>query len=345
MSDDFLLWDTTHQSPRRDEFQVEPFRPAAGFGNGHAQTLLATQLRPRGIIFQRVRLNTADGDFLDLDLPTVAGMPLPADAPVVLLLHGLEGDARRAYALEMYRQLAAHGVRSVGMNFRSCSGELNRTARAYHAGATDDVAVVHQWLDGRFPGVAKGMVGVSLGANMLLKYLGERGMELAIRLRAAAVLSPPFDLGIGGERMQEGINRQYAASFISSIQEKIRAKASLVSPYIHLQKALEATTLRELDDAYTAPLHGFSNAEDYYARCSSRRFLAGIQVPTLILRALDDPLLSPKDIPHELLNYNRALQAVITEHGGHVGWVEGNPLAFKLWAERQAAAFLARYLL
>jgi hypothetical protein len=248
----------------------------------------------------------------------------------------------------MYRQLAERGVRAVGMNFRSCSGELNRTDRMYHAGATDDVATVHDWLDRRFPGVPKGIVGFSLGANLLLKYLGERGSDLGIRLRAGAAISPPFDLTLGA---QQPITRSlglYLGSFVTSIQAKVKAKAetagSQLSQYVDVPAVLAAQTLREIDELYTAPLHGFRNAENYYARCSSRRYLAGIRVPTLILRAKDDPLIPAEDIPYDLLHANPALVAGITEQGGHVGWIEGPLGRYRFWAERQAARFLAAIL-
>lgn len=326
-------------------FQVEPFRPAPGLGNAHVQTVLATRWRAsRGITFQRVRIDTPDGDFIDLDVPRLAGIDLPAGAPVVLLLHGLEGNARRPYALDLYRHLALQGIRSVGMNYRSCSGEMNRTARSYHAGATDDVALAHGWLDQRFPGAAKGMVGVSLGGNMLLKYLGERGAETAVRLRAAAAISPPFDLKLGGAQMEQGLAVRYVAHFLTSIKAKLQAKAALVAPYIDLERALAARTLREIDEAMTAPLHGFASADDYYTRSSSRRYLGGVQVPTLILRAKDDPLITAADIPYDLFEHNPALAPAITERGGHVGWIESTPRGWRLWAGRQAAAFLADFL-
>ncbi|HSN75635.1 MAG TPA: alpha/beta fold hydrolase [Anaerolineae bacterium] len=345
MPDDIFPWTGASQPLRASGFQLELYRPAFGLNNAHVQTLLATRLpRGRGISFQRVRIDTPDGDFLDLDLPQVRGIQLRPDAPVVLFLHGLEGNARRPYALDLYRQLAQRGIRSVGMNYRSCSGEMNRTARSYHAGATDDVALAHDWLDQRFPGVAKGMAGVSLGGNMLLKYLGERGGEMAIRLRTAAAISPPFDLKLGGEHMEQGIGPRYVAHFLASIKAKLQAKTALVAPLIDLEAALAAQTLRQIDEAMTAPLHGFASADDYYARSSSRRYLPGVQVPTLILRAQDDPLLPASDIPYDLFKYNLALFPGITERGGHVGWVEGWPLAYSLWAQRQAADFLASYL-
>jgi predicted alpha/beta-fold hydrolase len=212
MPDDLFPWLSSKAAPRGGGFQVEPFTPAVGLANPHAQTLFAAAWKgQRGVSFQRTRIDTPDGDFIDMDLAVVAGVDLPPDAPVALLLHGLEGSARRPYALTMYRQLAQRGIRAAGMNYRSCSGEINRTARSYHAGATDDVALAHAWLDSRFPSVAKGMVGVSLGGNMLLKYLGERGGEMSIRLRAAVAISPPFDLALGGEQLNQGLSQRYVA--------------------------------------------------------------------------------------------------------------------------------------
>jgi hypothetical protein len=345
MSNDIFPW-LNSPAPRRSAgFQVEPFQPAAGLGNAHLQTLLGTVLPlNRRLTFQRVRIDTPDGDFLDLDLAQVGGIQWRPDAPVVLLLHGLEGNARRPYALEMYRQLAQRGVQAVGLNYRSCSGQINRTARSYHAGATDDVAVAHSWLDARFPGAPKGIVGLSLGGNMLLKYLGERGGEMAIRLRAAAAISPPFDLTLGDAHLTEGVGRRYVERFLHSIKGKLQRKADILRPVIDLERALAAQSLRELDEAMTAPLHGFASVDDYYTRCSSRRYLAGVQVPTLILRSTDDPLIPAADIPYDLLQYNAVLHAGITEQGGHVGWIEGHALAYHLWAQRQVAAFLVSYL-
>ena len=345
MSDTLFPWIDSTPARRGDWFELEPFRPAFGLSNPHAQTLWEP-LRPgsRGVSFLRERIDTPDGDFLDMDIAMARGLNLADDAPVVMLLHGLEGSARRPYARVMYRHLAAHGIRGVGMNYRSCSGEPNLTARLYHAGATDDVAVAHDWLDRRFPGVAKGMVGVSLGGNILLKYLGERREEAAIRLRGAVVISPPFDLALGTAAANGKAARRYLPGFMRSMRQKVRTQRALLSAKIDIDQALAAATMREFDQAVTAPLHGFADADDYYARCSSRRFVAGIRTPTLILRAKDDPLIPAADIPFDLIRGNSALVAGITEQGGHVGWVEGRPLAYRRWGQRQAARFLAECL-
>ncbi len=324
-------------------FSLQPFRPSPLWHNAHAQTVLANALRSvDGVYYHRLRLDTPDGDFLNLDFPSVPGYPLQSDAPVVLLLHGLEGSARRSYACEIYKQLARHGVRSVGLNFRSCGGELNRTQRLYHAGATDDVALVMDWLEMRQPGVPKGMVGFSLGGNTLLKYLGERGT--AVPAVAAAVVSPPFDLARVSDAFDQGEGRRYADRFVKSLRLKALDHSRHNGVAIDLHRVYRATTMREFDEAFTAPLHGYRDADEYYRENSCINYLDGIRVPTLVIRAMDDPFFA-SDIPHARLEANPALLPALTPHGGHVAFAEGKyPQHFAYWAERQAARFLSEFL-
>lgn len=324
-------------------FSPEPFRPSRLWLNPHSQTVLANSLRSmNGVSYRRVRLDTPDGDFLDLDFASIPGIELDQDAPLVLLLHGLEGSARRSYATETYRQLAQRGVRAVGMNFRSCSGELNRTNSLYHAGKTDDVAFVVDWLDTLFPNVVKGLVGFSLGGNMLLKYLGERGE--ATPIQAAAAVSPPFDLGRIARTFHLGSGRPYAARFMKSLRHKALSHADHNGSNIDVRRVLRAKTMADFDDAVTAPLHGYRDADDYYARNSSGQFLPTIRVPTLVIRALDDPFFG-SDVPHMALAENEQLLPLLVPHGGHVAFAEGIwPRKFKYWAERQASRFLAQIL-
>jgi uncharacterized protein len=319
---------------------LEPFRPAAGWANPHAQTVLANLARSRqGVRFRRRRLATPDGDFVDLDFASVPALPLPEGTPLILALHGLEGSARRGYICELYRQLARCGLRAVGLNFRSCSGELNRRPRLYNAGATADVAFVLDWLARRYPQVPLGAVGFSLGANVLLKYLGEAGA--GGRVSAAVAVSPPFDLAASARIFETGVGALYARHFLRSLQRKARGLAPIIAPYADLPRALAARTLREFDDAVTAPLHGFRDAADYYARSSSVPFLPHVRVPTLLVRALDDPFFG-QDIPWDVVRANPWLVTAVTSHGGHVGFVAGAPPGrLRFWAERQTARFLA----
>ncbi|MEZ4590504.1 MAG: alpha/beta fold hydrolase [Chloroflexota bacterium] len=326
-------------------FKLAPFVPSKWLPGGHQQTVFGRLARHKsGIIFQRRRLDTPDGDFIDIDFPEVAGYLLPDDAPLVLLLHGLEGNARRGYACETYRRLAQLGVRSVGINYRSCSGEMNRKARFYHSGATDDVAFVLETLANWFPNSRRGLVGFSLGANLTLKFVGERGEKAREWVETAVAISPPFDMKSSSALLEKGVSRFYVRHFLRSLHEKVRAKADLLASEVDLGKVLAAKTFREFDHYGTAPLGGFLSADDYYEKCSTAQFLPTIQVPTLILRALDDPLFEPDDVPYDTIAANPCLTAGITAHGGHLGFVEGQPGRFNCWAEQEAARFLAAKL-
>jgi len=286
-----------------------------------------------------MRLDTPDGDFLDLDLGPSPG---PSDAPVVLILHGLEGSSRRPYVMHAYRTLLERGVRPAGMNFRGCSGEPNRTARFYHSGETGDLRRVLEWLGERFPTSPMGALGFSLGGNVLLKHLGEAGRDGGSELEAAAAVSVPFDLESGSCRLEEGLTgRLYTYYFLRMLRRKVRRKEELLAGRIDVAEALEAPTLRAFDDAATAPLHGFRDSTDYYRRSSSARFLAHVRTPTLLLQARDDPFLPPRAIPEEVIRRNPYLVGAITERGGHVGFVEGSLRAPRFWAEEEAARFLA----
>ena len=326
---------------------LEPFKPNLLLQNAHVQTIAGALFRhERGVTFRRTRLDTPDGDFIDVDFADVTELEwdvLGDDAPVVLVLHGLEGSAEAGYMFETYRQLARRGIRAVGLNFRSCSGAMNRTNRFYHAGASDDVILVHNWLLSLYPDVAHGIMGFSLGANLTLKYLGENNARRSAipQIKAAAAISPFFDMNQSSDVFEHGSGRFYARRFLGELQAKLRIKAAQLRGVIDVEAALRATTVREFDRLVTAPLGGFLDAQDYYAQVSSINFVADVKVPTLVLRALDDPFFA-NDLPMELLRQNPCLQLGFTEYGGHVGFVEGFGRNF--WAERQAACFLATQL-
>ncbi len=332
----------------RESFRVRPFQPAWWLRRAHAQTVGGKLLRPDPAIeLRRERLETPDGDFVDLDFTP----PPRAGAPVVLVLHGLEGSARRRYMLVTYRELLARGLHPVGLNFRSCSGEPNRRPRFYHSGETSDLRCVLDHLAGRFSAVPKGAVGFSLGGNVLLKYLGEEGAAAGERLSAAVAVSVPFDLSAGAASLERGVMaRVYTGYFLRNLRRKVRAKAELLRGHCDVEATLAAGTLREFDDAATAPLHGFADAADYYRRASSGPYLERIRVPTLLLHSEDDPFLPPRAIPRDAVAGNPSLVAGFTRDGGHVGfltWAK-DPASGRrrvgFWAEEEAARFLAAIL-
>ncbi len=337
------------RSPQRDfskdrpAFRVRPFRPAWWAPGPHAQTLLARALRsPVGPPFERERIETPDGDFLDVDWTPDPG---PA-APLVLVLHGLEGGSRRTYMRSVCRELLARGVRSVAMNFRGCSGEMNRLPRFYHSGETGDATFLLRTFRARYPERRFGILGFSLGGNVLLKMLGERDDGGRALVDAAAAISVPYDLAAGAELLQRpGMGTVYARYFLRSLMRKALAKSELLDGRADLAALRRARTLRAFDDAVTAPLHGFRNADEYYRTASSAGFLEGIQVPTLLVHSRDDPFLPERRIPLSAADTNPFLTLALSAEGGHVGFLEGSPWNPRFWADEEATRFLTETLL
>lgn len=329
-----------------DAFTPRPFSPAWWLPGAHAQTIAGRYIRPpHGVRYRRERVETPDGDFLDLDFATVDGAPAAGDdAPLCVAVHGLEGSAHSSYVLQTSRALAEHGIRTVAMNFRSCSGEPNRTARFYHAGETGDLGFLLDLLATRFPDATLLGAGFSLGANVLLKYLGEQGE--ASRIRAATAISIPFDLGRGSDKLAASfMGRVYTRHFVRRLVVKYRLKRAagvrLDGVELDERRMRRWSSFRDFDDALTARLHGFADADDYYTRSSSAGYLHGIRVPTLLVHALDDPFVDERAIPHEAIGANPHLHAAFVPRGGHVGFITGPPHAPRFWAEREAARFLA----
>lgn len=328
-------------------FEPPAFQPAPWLPGRHLQTMMGRWLRKKnGVTFRRERIETADGDFVDLDFADVLGSTwtdLGEHAPIALLLHGLEGSARSGYAYETYRQLAANGVRPVGMNFRSCSGEMNRNPRLYHSGDTADAAAVMALLAQRYPDVLRGAIGFSLGGNVLLKYLGECGEDAHVD--AAVSVSVPFRLGDCAARLDQGFSRLYRWNLMRKLRGKVAAKAGVLAEACSVPTALDTQTFREFDDAVTAPLHGFENADDYYARSSSEGFLNAIRVPTLLLQSWDDPFVFSVDAAHTLARENPYLNPSFQSQGGHVGFVAGGvPWRPTFWAESTAGCYFGEVL-
>jgi predicted alpha/beta-fold hydrolase len=279
---------------------------------GHLQTIVPTLLPPPRVPLRRERWDTPDGDFVDVDF---CG---DADAPrLVVLFHGLEGCSDSHYARSMAAHALERGWRLAVPHFRGCSGEANRTPRAYHSGDSAEI----DWILRRFPGEHLYAVGVSLGGNALLKWLGERGEEARPLVRRAAAVSAPLDLGAAGEALDRGVNRfVYTRHFLASLKPKSLAKLALFPDLYDGQKVRRARTFREFDGLVTAPLHGFRDTDHYWSAAACAPYLEHIRVPTLVLNARNDPFLPE----HALLAASRkAASSVVLEFprsGGHAGF-------------------------
>lgn len=315
-----------------------PFKAAWWLTNPHLQTIWPTLFRRMNadLNLKRERFELADGDFVDLDWVG------EGNGPIVLLLHGLEGSVNSPYAQGMLYKLQQLGWRGVCMHFRGCSEEFNRQPRSYHSGDTKDVAEVMAAIHAREPRTALAAIGFSLGGNVLLKWLGESGAQNP--LRVAVAVSVPFELSKTADRVQQGFSRLYEIHFMRSLRRKIRNKFANRPAPIELPPLEKLKTLRDFDDKVTAPLHGFKNADDYYQKASSRQYLKKIVIPTLLLQAKDDPLMTEDLLPSKQELSSQVILE-LTEKGGHVGFVTGDvPWRAQYWLEQRIPVFLAQYL-
>lgn len=298
------------------------------------------------------RWPTPDDDFIELVRVDAAS----AAAPRLVLLHGLEGSARSHYVPGMLDEAARRGWGADLLLFRGCGAEPNRTARFYHSGETEDLGFVLTRIAREHPGAPLLLAGVSLGGNVLLKWLGEQGLAererrpshpALARVVAAAAVSVPYDLARAARHIDRGFARVYQWNFLRSLRRKAAAKLARFPGAVDADAVRRARTIWAFDDALTAPLHGFRDAADYYARSSAIGWIAHIRVPTLLLSAWDDPFL-PREVLGEVASIARENAALATEfprRGGHVGFVSGaNPMRPAFYAEWRVPDFLARRL-
>jgi hypothetical protein len=315
----------------------EPYRAPWWLPGGDAQTVWAALVaRREHARLERARWDTPDGDFVFVDF-----LPGPERAPFVVLFHGLEGGADSHYAEATMAALTRHGWRGAIPHFRGCGGELNRLPRAYHSGDADEI----EWMLERFRAIAGDQplfaAGVSLGGNALLKWLANRGASAREVVRAAVAVSAPVDLGAGADELERGFGRIYTWMFLRTLKRKVEEKAALHPGLIDAAAVRASRSLREFDDLYTAPMHGFRDAADYYARASAKPGMGAIRVPTLVINALNDPFLPGRHLPgpdevspHVTLEYPAT--------GGHVGFVTGPFPGRYDWLPRRILAFFSQ---
>ncbi|MBO2009636.1 YheT family hydrolase [Hymenobacter negativus] len=314
------------------------YQPPFYLFNGHLQTIVPSLWRTvSDVAYQRERVELPDGDFLDLDWSR-----LPAMRPtngIAIVSHGLEGDASRPYVRGMVRALNRAGLDALAWNYRSCGGEMNRLLRSYHLGDTEDLDRVlrHTLATGRYQRAY--LLGFSAGGNVTLKYLGEDAARVPAEVQRAAVFSVPTDLRASSVHIGRLQNQVYMRRFLKSLRQKIRDKAALLPGQVDLDGLEALRNFPQFDDKYTAPMHGFDSAEAYYQYASSGRYLSGIQVPTLLVNAQNDPFLPASCYPRELAANSPFVFLETPSDGGHVGFAEGSPDG-EYYSERRAVEFL-----
>jgi predicted alpha/beta-fold hydrolase len=306
---------------------------------GHAQTIFPSLCRKMAAIkFDRMRFSTPDQDFLTLD--TLRAQPDRAERAVILS-HGLEGDSRRKYMRGMALTVTAQGWDSINRNFRCCGGEANYGPTMYHSGETDDLhTVINYCLRLGYRKIM--LVGFSMGGNQVLKYLGENPQRVPPEVEAAAVFSVPCHLPGAATRLDSPENKVYMRYFLKTLRQKIHQKHAN-HPYLYPLKGLDSIrTFGEFDERYTAPIHGFSSALDYWQRASCLPFLGNIRVPTLLVNARNDPFLSPECYPREIAESSPLFFLETPAQGGHVGFTSALGVE-PYWSETRAISFLTQH--
>ncbi|NND51399.1 MAG: alpha/beta fold hydrolase [Flavobacteriaceae bacterium] len=294
------------------------------FKNGHIATIYSGLFRKvNAIQSERERLLLPDGDFIDLDWSFSSATA----NRLVILLHGLEGDADRPYMLGSARLFNANNYDVVRVNFRGCSGEPNSKYRSYHSGATDDLNDIILWILETKKYDELYIKGFSLGGNIALKYLGE-GNEIPKEIKAAMAVSVPCSLGGSCTELHTLKNRLYHDRFKKHLIAKLKQKYEQFPSMVTRDQIKSIRTLKDFDDVYTSKAHGFKDADDYYKQCSSLQFLHNIKVPSLILNAKNDSFLSDDCYPENKAAENSKLYLEIPTSGGHVGFYQSNNLYY-----------------
>ncbi len=299
----------------------------------HIQTIYPSLFRKiNDIRYIRERIETPDQDFLDLDWSRVDSDRL------VIISHGLEGNSERSYVKGMARIFNRHGWDALGWNFRGCSGEMNRLPRFYHSGAIEDLDTVIQHARKRYKNIS--LTGFSLGGNVTLKYLGQ-SENVPPEIKSAVTFSVPVDLVSSAIQLDRRSNYIYRKRFMNMLCEKVEKKSALFPEQLSANGVRKIKTFLEFDNQYTAPLHGFKDAFDYWTKASSKPHLKKIQVKTLLVNASNDPFLSKECFPIEEAKVNPNFSLEIPSEGGHVGFTSFNSDNI-YWSEKRALEFITQ---
>jgi predicted alpha/beta-fold hydrolase len=303
--------------------------------NGHFETIVPSIWRKiEGVSYEREKINTPDGDFLNLDWSGVGGERL------LIVSHGLEGDSQRHYARALVKLFNKQGIDVLVWNNRSCGGELNLQPVLYHHGSSQDLDTVvqHVLSTNRYEELY--LAGISMGGAQTLNYLGRKGENVPSILKKAAVYSTPVHLPSSAATLRRGVNRFYNQKFLGKLKKKMEAKGKQYPGLIDLERLPDVRNFDDFDTHYTAKLHGFADAADFYEQASPHTHLKGIQVPTLIVNAINDPLLGKECYPTEFAQSSTKIFLEMPKRGGHTGFtIRGSEFNY---AEKRLLEFLTQ---
>ncbi len=310
---------------------LDDYRPPVLLKNGHLNTIFPYLFRKTENSYrQRLRIDTPDGDFFDVDTAFCGSEKL------AILVHGLEGSTYSGYMIQMTTVLVRQGWDVIAINFRSCSGEMNRTPKFYHSGFTEDLHMVVSEYGFNYSRLA--LIGFSLGGNVVLKYTGDGIYEVPPQLTKVVAVSTPVDLASGSKEISKPRNKIYDHNFVKSLKSKIKKKARLGLLDVDLAPLRKVHSLYQFDEKFTAPIHGFLGAKDYYSRCNSRQFLKNIHIPTLLINALDDPFLADECYPYDIAKNHLRFYFLPSKFGGHLGFTTFGVQNY--WYEQKIIDFL-----
>ena len=301
--------------------------------NRHFNTIYSSLFRRiKRIPFKRKRIETSDNDFLDVDLID------NGSKKIVILCHGLEGSSNSKYILATAKLLSKHGYSIAAMNYRFCSGEINRQLITYHSGKTDDLHTVINYVLPNYDAIY--LVGFSLGGNLILKYNGDGLFPLSSKIKASVAISVPIDLKGSSISLQKRENKLYNWRFLRTLSKKMFLKHNQFPKELDINPLKMIKNLTDFDEYFTSKINGFKNAQDYYFKASSKQFISNISRPTLLINAKDDPFLSQSCFPINEAKNSLNFYLMIPKYGGHVGFISKGDF---YWSENQILKFIDRY--
>ena len=311
------------------------YNPKIYFKSKHFNTIYRTFFNNTSINYQRKRLETNDGDFLDLDFS------LANASSIAIVIHGLEGSSDSAYVKSLNKVLNENNIDVVAVNLRGCSGEPNRLLSSYHSGKTDDLLEVISYIEEQYQYDHIHIIGFSLGGNMTLKFLGEKGFDVSSKVKSAVTVSVPCDLYGSSVNLAKVSNLVYMNRFLRSLKRKTLYKSKqFPNSFLKKETIENAKSFFDFDNLYTAPAHGFKDAFDYWKKNSSKQFIPNIKIPTLLITSSDDPFLSESCIPVQEAKNNSNFYLELTKYGGHVGFNTNFLFLEELWLENRIVEFI-----